>query len=79
MPSVKVRATSVILPGGCTANVWVDGVRADSSEALKFHPDEVAAVEVYPRIFSTPAEFMVRGAGNNLCGSVVVWTKRGFP
>ena len=73
-------------PGGCLANIWIDGKKSDQEEFLRLRPDELAAIEVYSRISSTPAQFLIReakigsrGAERGLCGSVVVWTKRAFP
>ena len=66
----------------CLANLFIDGIRqmgfrGDPASAFEMlgslHPDEIAAVEVYARAFTTPTEFMVSGEP---CGAVVVWTKR---
>lgn len=84
-PSVNIErganasSFSLSLPGGargrCAASVWIDGIYQQDSDALTFmRPNEIAAIEVYPRAFSTPSKFM----RNDLCGVVVVWTKRGF-
>lgn len=85
-----VRERAIYLPGnkpgGCLANIWIDGQRSDQEEFLRLRPDELAAIEVYSRISSTPAQFIVRearigsrGGERGLCGSIVVWTKRAFP
>lgn len=39
------------------------------------HPSAVEGIEVYPGVGSVPAEFMSPEAR---CGTVVVWTKRGY-
>ncbi len=92
MPSVTVgqnRSTHgavIFLPatnlnGTCRANIWIDGKRADAGRAdqeqlNELGPDDIAAIEVYPRMLDTPAEYIIR---NGNCGAVVVWTKRAFP
>ncbi|HTE45667.1 MAG TPA: carboxypeptidase regulatory-like domain-containing protein [Gemmatimonadaceae bacterium] len=86
MPSVRVLPGSnslrVRLPsvkgGLCDAALWVDGQKVDAEAAGVLHPDDLAAIEVYPRVMTTPARFIVRTKGA-FCGSVVVWTKRAFP
>jgi len=69
--------------GRCLALLYVDGVRQrgfrdDAASAYdilsSLHTDEIAAIEVYPRAYSMPAEFM--GSGGEQCGAVVVWTKQ---
>jgi hypothetical protein len=89
-PSVKIvnlrNSASryvVALPRGagrCVANLWMDGVRLGSDDLAfdiltDMRPDEIAAVEVYPRVATVPSEFSTPRAD---CGAVVVWTKRKF-
>ena len=92
MPSVTVGNTrrthgaAIFLPanngtGTCKANVWIDGIRADAGRADQellddLGPDDIAAIEVYPRMLDTPREYIIR---NGNCGTVLVWTKRAFP
>lgn len=68
--------------GRCLALLYLDGMRqrgfrgdpASTFDILSsLHTDEIAAIEVYPRAYSMPAEFM--GSGGEQCGAVVVWTK----
>jgi hypothetical protein len=68
--------------GRCLALLYLDGVRqrgfrgdpASTFDILSsLHTDEIAAIEVYPRAYSMPMEFM--GSGGEQCGAVVVWTK----
>ncbi|HVE34805.1 MAG TPA: carboxypeptidase regulatory-like domain-containing protein [Gemmatimonadaceae bacterium] len=64
----------------CVANLWIDGVRqiTSSDPTIAYgilndlHPDQIAAIEVYPRGATTPVEFATL---NSSCGAVVVWTK----
>jgi len=66
--------------GRCVANLWIDGkqisTRIDAAVGydvlLDLHPDEIAAVEVYPHAASAPMEFT---ALNSDCGAVAIWTK----
>ena len=66
--------------GRCVANLWIDGkqisTRIDAVAGydvlLDLHPDEIAAVEVYPHAASVPMELT---ALNSDCGAVAVWTK----
>jgi hypothetical protein len=67
------------LPGGargrCAANLWVDGIVQRDYDYLNFlRPSELAAIEVYPRVFTAPTRYQ----GVDQCGSVIVWTKREF-
>jgi hypothetical protein len=62
--------------GRCVPNLWIDDVIQRDYDYLNFiRPSEIAAIEVYPRVFSAPNRYM---ASINMCGSVVVWTKREF-
>ena len=59
--------------GRCVPNLWVDDVPQRDNDVLNFlRPSEIAALEIYPRVFTAPTRYM----GSNMCGSVVVWTKR---
>ena len=59
--------------GRCTPDLWVDGTLVASTPDVDsfLRPDQVEAVEVYQGA-ELPIEF-----GSNLCGAVVVWTRRG--
>jgi Carboxypeptidase regulatory-like domain/TonB-dependent Receptor Plug Domain len=64
----------------CVANIVVDGQRMPPSASANATIDDyvnlsdVAAMEVYPRPNMVPPEFFT---GDNGCGVVVVWTRRG--
>jgi len=81
-PSVEVRSTrgqfSLTFPGPsgdrCVPAVFIDGRNTDLAELNMLRIGEIAAVEVYPRRGSAPAEFLA----NERCGSVVVWTRWAF-
>jgi carboxypeptidase family protein len=59
--------------GHCLANLWIDNFRADFEMLNFLRPEDIAAVEVYPREFTAPMRYTAAG-----CGSVVVWTKYAF-
>lgn len=78
-PSAEVQLPSLSGAGKCVAHLWIDGTESDPSELGRFYPAQIAAMEVYTRVFNTPAQFVSRARHGNLCGAVVVWTKRAFP
>jgi hypothetical protein len=47
------------------------------------HPQDIAAIEVYPTSDDTPIEFgghvIFKNGSEPPCGAVVIWTKRGWP
>ena len=55
----------------CVANLVIDGRRAEFQEFLMMRPREIAAVEVYPRAFSAPQQFI----RDRECGALVVWSE----
>ncbi|MBV9879012.1 MAG: carboxypeptidase regulatory-like domain-containing protein [Gemmatirosa sp.] len=81
-PSLQVDGGSrfiITLPSimsRCIATLWIDGYTTDSmddyDQLQTLRPEEVAAVEVYPRNFNLPTRFTTK---NTTCGAVVVWTK----
>jgi hypothetical protein len=86
VPGVRVRPAgvsgSVVVmrgtgPRGCVPQVFVDGRLYRPDPYLGFNEPfgtDLYAIEVYTGPASVPAEFAY---GNNPCGAVVVWTKRG--
>lgn len=57
----------------CTPTLFLNGVRTAADDGVLdavVNPQNVRAVEVYPRTGSVPIEFQ----GNNGCGSIVIWT-----
>jgi hypothetical protein len=82
LPSLRVerRRGSVLLVfpgrsmgglGGCVASVYLDGMRVGADQLLAYKPEELLAVEVYPRGQGAPLQY----ATANGCGVVLVWTK----
>jgi hypothetical protein len=59
--------------GHCLANLWIDNFRSDYDMLNALRPDDIAAIEVYPREMLAPMQYSQAG-----CGSVVVWTKYAF-
>jgi hypothetical protein len=63
--------------GHCVGNLWLDGERRGSDELAydlltDMNPDDIAAIEVYARVATVPAEFTTP---KSTCGAVVIWTK----
>ena len=60
-----------------STNLFIDGqfIETGNSEDLDglVHPDNVAAIEVYPRPTGVPAQYNNRGS---VCGVILVWTRR---
>lgn len=78
--SANGRRFNIYLPstgsGPCLAMLQVDGIQQIDHEILGLmHPDDIAAVEVYPQRTTIPSELMRTDAR---CGLVAVWTKRAF-
>lgn len=65
--------TRLVFRGGCRPDLWLDGAHVGTTADIDsfIEPHAVEAVEVY-RGPDLPGEF-----GTNLCGAVVVWTRRG--
>ncbi|HXD49609.1 MAG TPA: carboxypeptidase-like regulatory domain-containing protein [Gemmatimonadaceae bacterium] len=62
----------------CTPSVWIDGKLSDMDRTIDIGTEDMAAVEVYTRVMSMPPEFLDH-RNHNLCGAIVIWTKRAFP
>jgi len=78
--SANGRRFNIYLPstgsGPCLAMLQLDGIQQIDHEILGLmHPDDIAAVEVYPQRMTIPTELMRTDAR---CGLVAVWTKRAF-
>lgn len=79
LPGIRLVPTDtygnrVYFRGGCTPDIWVDGIQVGTTTDLDafLRPEDLEAVEVY-RGPELPGEF-----GSNLCGAVVAWSRRGF-
>lgn len=80
VPGARLVPTStfgnrVLFRGGCTPDLWVDGTHVSTTADIDsfLRPEHLEAVEIY-RGPELPGEF-----GSNLCGAIVVWTRRGEP
>ena len=78
VPGARIIPTAgfgnrVVFRGGCRPDLWVDGVRANTTADLDsfLRPGEMEGIEIYKGA-DLPIEF-----GNNLCGAIVVWTAPG--
>lgn len=85
LPSVTLRygrsnSFTLTLPGPqatqCTANLFIDGWKAEYDQLSTLRPDDIAVVESYPRHFTVPFRFTTTGSQ---CGAIVVWTKYAMP
>jgi hypothetical protein len=75
-----IRVESVQFVRGtkaCTPALLLDGVVTDQMAFSELTPDQIAAIEVY-KGFVVPADIGAR-VPRNLCGVIVIWTKRAFP
>jgi hypothetical protein len=59
----------------CPAILFLDGNKVQPDMLNFVHPEDMAAVEVYPNRILVPAEFVQVG---NPCGVVVMWTRAYF-
>jgi hypothetical protein len=64
----------------CRPNFWIDMQNWGTEQGGlgMIRPEDVAAIEIYPRKILLPEEFTARGLDKG-CGAVVVWTKRFWP
>ena len=64
------------LTGGraCPVTLFVDGLRSDTESIQSYRPDQIIAVEWYPRGNSAPARFLTT-VNNQDCGILLVWTR----
>lgn len=78
IPGIRIVTSTrygkqVTFRGGCNPDLWVDGTLAGSTLELDsfIRIGDLEGVEVYQGA-ELPIEF-----GSNLCGAIVVWTRRG--
>lgn len=60
----------------CAAQVFLDGRLTDVVEVTSYRPDELLAVEVFPRVSMVPIQYKRFADYNEDCGVVLVWTRR---
>jgi carboxypeptidase family protein len=82
VPSVNVQGNglsfTVLMQGGsimrgyCVADLRIDGVPATWDQMSTYQPQDLVAVEVYPRASLVPIRYQSISSG---CGMVLVWTK----
>lgn len=56
----------------CAVSIFVDGQRADVQSVQSYRPDQLVAVEYYPRGQDGPIRFQSMGSAN--CGLLLLWT-----
>lgn len=57
--------------GECVPLIWIDGTRSDMTVASSINPQDLRAVEVFPRAGSAPPMYV----GLQACGVILFWTK----
>lgn len=67
------RRSDTPAQGPCPLAVFVDGVPSITPDIDQIAPDHIEAIEVYNGV-SLPIEF---STGPNVCGAVLLWTRRG--
>ena len=59
----------------CPVALWVDGWRTDTQAIQSYRPDQIVAVEYYPRGQQAPLRFQRAGTDDPNCGVLLVWTR----
>jgi carboxypeptidase family protein len=82
VPSVNVQGNGLsftvlmlagsITRGYCVADLRIDGMPATWDQLSSYQPQDLVAVEVYPRASLVPVRYQNISSG---CGMVLVWTK----
>jgi len=63
--------------GKCAASIVLDGVpRVGQDDLDMLRASDIAAIEIFPRVYSVPTELMPARAVN--CGVIAIWTKNAF-
>ena len=57
----------------CAVNLYVDGMRTSTEAIQSYRPDQLVAVEWYPRSAQAPARYQT--AGSSPCGVMLIWTR----
>lgn len=60
----------------CAAQVFLDGRLTDMEEVTSYRPDELLAVEVFPRVSMVPIQYKRFANYGEDCGVVLFWTRR---
>jgi hypothetical protein len=84
VPNVNVRplqpggANEFVIRGrnGCTAHLYVDGMRATVEDANIIPPANIASIEFYSAVSLAPARYIPVAADD--CAVVLFWTKAGL-
>jgi hypothetical protein len=73
--SCAIRMTRGARGAGCVPDWVVDGLHATNSTSLSMPAVGIVGVEIYRTVSETPMQFL---RTNNLCGTIVIWTKSGL-
>jgi hypothetical protein len=68
---VVPKYSSIMTGGGCVPDVYIDGFPGDAEQLANMRPQELMAVEIYPR----PNPALYKYMHLNTCAVVLVWTK----
>jgi hypothetical protein len=65
--------------GECDPMYLIDGLQADSDDVHYLRPDQVVALEVYPRASEIPSTIGAKLQRKPTCGLIAFWTRRFVP
>jgi hypothetical protein len=69
-----VRFSNYSSKPGCAPALFLDGRHMRGMEVDEIPPNQVAGIELYSSIATTPAQFTT-GQVDRPCGTIVIWTK----
>jgi hypothetical protein len=86
LPSARVEHRggnfTISVPDGrggmCQPDVWVDGAFSAQAALNMIHPQDVAAVELFPRAGTVPTRYRRDLITRRACGAILVWTTWGL-
>jgi len=65
--------------GECDPLYLIDGLQADADDIYYLRPDQVVALEVYPRASEIPSTIGAKLQRRPTCGLIAFWTRRFLP
>ena len=65
--------------GECDPMYLIDGLKADADDVYYLRPNQVVALEVYPRVSQIPSTIGTKLQRNPTCGLIAFWTRRFIP
>ena len=67
------RLQTLVSGAPCAVNLFVDGMRTTTEAIQSYRPDQLVAVEWYPRSAQAPMRFI--SGGTSVCGVMLIWTR----